>query len=83
MQEARLPALTDFQLVEEDEAPSGFQSTRLSYTEKGMRNANQPTLPKSFNTIRIPRFQPKSIKIATTTTPSVGPAFAGSGEIQL
>ena len=59
MQEARLPALTDFQLVEEDEASSSYKVPRLSYTEKGIRIANQPTLPRSFSTARIPRVQPK------------------------
>ena len=58
MQEARLPALADFQLVEEVEASSSYKAPRLSYTEKGMRIANQPTLPRSFSMTRIPRFKP-------------------------
>jgi len=42
MQEAKILALTDFQLVEEHEASTSYQAPRLSYTEKGIRVANQP-----------------------------------------
>ena len=66
MQKSRLPALADFQLVEEDEASRSYEAPRLAYIERRMRIANQPTLLKSFSTIRIPRFQPKSITIANT-----------------
>ena len=31
MQEAWLPALTDFQLVDEDEASTSYEARRLSY----------------------------------------------------
>ena len=34
MQQARLPALTDFQLVEEDEVSCCYEAPRFSYTEK-------------------------------------------------
>ena len=37
MQEAKIPALTDFQLVEEDGASTSYQAPRLSYTEKGIK----------------------------------------------
>ena len=67
MQEARLPALTDFQLVEEEPSTS-YKAPRLSYTEKGMRIINQPPLTKSFSTSRIPRFQPRSIKATSNNS---------------
>ena len=55
MQEARLPALTDFQLVEDDEASTSYQAPRLSYTKRGIRVANQPFLTRSYSTTIIPR----------------------------
>ena len=42
MQEAKIPILTDFQLVEEDEASTSYQVPRQ--TKKGIRVANQPVL---------------------------------------
>ena len=50
-QDARLPALTDFKLVDEDEASTSL-APRLSYTETEMWIVNQQTLPRilSFST---------------------------------
>ena len=59
MQEAWLPALTGFQLVDEDEASTSYATPRLSYTEKGIWMANQSNLPRSFSMTRIPRFNLK------------------------
>ena len=68
MQEVMLPTLRDFELVEEDEASSSYEAPRLSYTEKGMGIANYPTLPRSFSTTRMPKFQPKNIPMANTSS---------------
>ena len=56
MQEAKIPALTDFQLVEKDEASTNYQAPRLSYTERGIRVTNQPVLTRSYSTSTILRF---------------------------
>jgi len=55
-QEASLPALTDFQLVHDDEASASYEAPRLSFTERGMRVVNQPPLPRSLSLTKIPRF---------------------------
>ena len=47
-QDARVPVLRDFQMVDEDEASSSV-APRLSYTETGVRIVNQQTLPKSLS----------------------------------
>ena len=67
MQEVRLPALTDFQLVKEEPYTS-YEAPRLSYTKKGMRTINQPPLTKSFSTSRVLRFRPRSIKIILSSS---------------
>ena len=67
MQESRLPALTNFQLVDEEPSTS-YEAPRLSYTDKGMRIIHQPPLTKSFSTSRIPQFQPKSLKTLSTNS---------------
>lgn len=55
IQEAKIPLLTDFQLVENHEASTSYQIPRLSYTERGIRVANQPFLTRSYSTTTIPR----------------------------
>jgi len=75
MQKVKLPALTDFQLVEEETSTS-YEAPWLSYTEKGMRIINQSPLTKSFSTSKIPQFQPKSIKtISNNSTYKVKLAY--------
>jgi len=67
MQEARLPTLTTFQLVNEEPSTS-YEAPQLSDTDKGMRIIHQPLLTKSFSTSKIPRFQPKTITTLSTTS---------------
>jgi len=54
--EAIISALTDFQLVHDDEASTSYEAPRLSYTERGMRIVNQPPLPRSLSLTKIPPF---------------------------
>ena len=68
MQEAKIPALIDFQLVDEDEASTSYQAPRLSYTEKGIRVANQPVLTRSYSIATIPRFTPPLLTTKHTST---------------
>ena len=68
MQEAKIPALTDFQLVEEDESSISYQAPRLSYAEKGIRVANQPILTRSYSTATISRFTSPSLTTKVTST---------------
>lgn len=49
MHEARLPALTNFQLVNEEPSTS-YEAPRLSYTDKGLSIIHQPLRHKSFST---------------------------------
>ena len=67
MQEARLPALTNIQLVDEEPSTS-YEAPRLSYTDKGMRIIHQPLLTKSFSRSRIPHFQPKTVTTLSTNS---------------
>ena len=64
MQKARLPALTNFQLVDEEPSTS-YEAPQLSYTDKGIRIIRQPLLTKSFSTLKIPRFQAKLLQHLT------------------
>ena len=68
MQEAKISALTDFQLVEEDEVSTSYQAPQLSYTEKGIRVANQPALTRSYSTTTIPRFTSPLLTTKVTST---------------
>ena len=60
-QEASIPALTDFQLVYDDDASTSYEAHRLSYTERGMRIIKQLALPRSLSLTKIPRFTSKHL----------------------
>ena len=57
---SKVTCINKLQWVEEDEVSSSYEVPRLSYTEKGMRIANQPIIPRSFSMTRICGFQPKA-----------------------
>jgi len=58
--------LTDFQFVNNDEASTSYEEPKLSYTEKGMKIVNQPSLPRSLNLTKIPRFNHRNLLLSNT-----------------
>jgi len=66
-QEASIPALMDFQLVDDAEASTSYEAPRLSYTEKGMRIINHPPLPRSLSLTRNPYFNARNLLPAITS----------------